>query len=100
MLTASTQFHLMFGAIQNFLAFFTLGAHRIRRMTEEIEKTKAHGYATSYRNLKHVCNFLRDCCTEQDFRCTYAIMGSVETFTLTNCALILVGIESSNLLLI
>lgn len=77
MLTVSTQFHLMFGAIQNFLAFFNLGAHRIRRVTEEIGKTgvRLTVMIAFYRNLKHVCNFLRDCCTEQHFRCTYAHNG-------------------------
>ena len=39
MLTAYTQFPLMFGAIQNSLAFFTLGTYKIRVMTGETGKT-------------------------------------------------------------
>lgn len=30
----------MFGAIENFLAFFTLGTYKIRRVTEETGKTR------------------------------------------------------------
>lgn len=87
MLTASTQLHLMFGAIQNFLAFFTLGAHRIRRVTEEIGKTGVRlTVMMPLTGISSTFVISSDIAVQSKISDAHTpIMGSVETFTLTNC---------------